>query len=404
MEPLPHTALLPSDAKITLRKPKGERRLNGVRSKRAAPKKGGAGGKGVWGRPGDELRSLRDVFDKGDPNYDSEAEPYALQTYTPANSAEMLIEPLLEQYFASGLATELVDALEDLASTELAELLLSRALLKAFDRKSSERELVSLLISDFHSLHLLSSDAICSVFLDLLRDLKDIQLDTPDISNILARFIARSVADECISPSQLSSLRSDSSLSSLAREVVAHADNLLTMNHGLVRVDNIWGVTGGRKPVKVLTKKIVMLLTEFLSSHDVAEAERCVFELNVPHFHHEIVYEAILLAMQGTEEESQRLIRLLSAFSSSLILTPHQIRKGFQRAFDTLDDLVLDFPNGRKMLQHFSSLAIEAGINVTPPTSPVRESIDSVQDAAEAALARGRKRYASAGDGGEIKA
>lgn len=34
------------------------------------PKKGGAGGKGVWGKPGSEL--LEDIEDVNDPNFDSE--------------------------------------------------------------------------------------------------------------------------------------------------------------------------------------------------------------------------------------------------------------------------------------------------------------------------------------------
>lgn len=34
-----------------------------------------------------------------------------------------------------------------------------------------------------------------------------------------------------------------------------------------------------------------MLLKEYLLSGDVLEAERCLQELEVPHFHHELVYE-----------------------------------------------------------------------------------------------------------------
>lgn len=37
--------------------------------------------------------------------------------------------------------------------------------------------------------------------------------------------------------------------------------------------------------------QMVLLLKEFLSSGDIAEATRCLQELEVPHFHHELVYE-----------------------------------------------------------------------------------------------------------------
>ena len=67
------------------------------------------------------------------------------------------------------------------------------------------------------------------------------------------------------------------------------------MKHGMVRLDNVWGVGGGVRPVKYLIKQIVMLLKEYLYSGDIKEATRCLQELEVPHFHHELVYEVRLL-------------------------------------------------------------------------------------------------------------
>lgn len=63
------------------------------------------------------------------------------------------------------------------------------------------------------------------------------------------------------------------------------------MKHGLVRLDNVWGVGGGLRPVKYLIRQVRLLLQEYLSSGDIQEATRCLLELEVPHFHHELVYE-----------------------------------------------------------------------------------------------------------------
>jgi len=38
---------------------------------------------------------------------------------------------------------------------------------------------------------------------------------------------------------------------------------------------------------------MVMLLKEYLSSGDSEEAIRCLLDLEVPHFHHELVYEVL---------------------------------------------------------------------------------------------------------------
>lgn len=49
------------------------------------------------------------------------------------------------------------------------------------------------------------------------------------------------------------------------------------------------------RPVKSLIRQIQLLLKEYLTSSDLVEAMRCVRELEVPHFHHELVYEVNIL-------------------------------------------------------------------------------------------------------------
>jgi programmed cell death protein 4 len=56
-------------------------------------------------------------------------------------------------------------------------------------------------------------------------------------------------------------------------------------------LDNVWGVAGGLRPVQTITKQMELLLKEYLTSRDIKEAQRCIRALEVPHFHHELVYE-----------------------------------------------------------------------------------------------------------------
>lgn len=46
--------------------------------------------------------------------------------------------------------------------------------------------------------------------------------------------------------------------------------------------------------IKLFILQMNLLLKEYLSSGDISEATRCLKELDVPHFHHELVYEVIL--------------------------------------------------------------------------------------------------------------
>lgn len=39
---------------------------------------------------------------------------------------------------------------------------------------------------------------------------------------------------------------------------------LLKMKHGMVRLDSVWGVAGGRRPVKLLVKKVTVVVVVYL--------------------------------------------------------------------------------------------------------------------------------------------
>ena len=83
-------------------------------------------------------------------------------------------------------------------------------------------------------------------------------------------------------------------------------------------VETCWGTAiGGFTDTSVLTEKVIHLLNfvpvidcikirellkEFLSSGDKDEASKCLRELDVPHFHHELVFEAIMIAMESEDE------------------------------------------------------------------------------------------------------
>ena len=46
----------------------------------------------------------------------------------------------------------------------------------------------------------------------------------------------------------------------LCRQALARADVLLTMKHGMTRLDNVWGVGGGLRPVTSLVNSMGLLL------------------------------------------------------------------------------------------------------------------------------------------------
>ena len=65
----------------------------------------------------------------------------------------------------------------------------------------------------------------------LLKQLPDLQLDTPDASTILGNFMARAIADDCIPPKFLKSYKGNVE-SEEAKNALVKADTLLNMKHG----------------------------------------------------------------------------------------------------------------------------------------------------------------------------
>ena len=64
------------------------------------------------------------------------------------------------------------------------------------------------------------------------------------------------------------------------------------------------------------------LLAEYLTNGDTLEASRCLMELNVPYYHHELVKRALVMAADDSKDhDSPLLLKLLSDLASSGAIT-----------------------------------------------------------------------------------
>jgi len=382
---------------------------------RGLPKKGGAGGKGTWGKLGCELEMP--WMDPNDPNYVSDDEDIEnagdnveglnggkagggavkaktkLKTVVPEMSEEDVtkaVEPLILEYFENNDAMEVLYTLQEMLMNLGSRrwMIVSICIELAMDHKPSHRELTSVLISELY-LKVISQRDIGKAFDHLLHQLPDLILDTPDAPEILGNFLARSIADDCIPPKFLHSYKGHVETSE-AKAALCKADTLLSMKHGLVRLDNVWGVGGGDRPVKYLIKKIVLLLKEYLCSGDIKEATRCLQELEVPHFHHELVYEAVVIVIESMHEKTdEAMCKLLQALFRSFVITIDQMRVGFERVYEFMPDIAIDVPAAYAILERFVIRCRKEGII----TDELVRKMPS----------RGRKRFVSEGDGGRVK-
>ncbi|NXY88278.1 PDCD4 protein, partial [Alcedo cyanopectus] len=172
------------------------------------------------------------------------------------------------------------------------------------------------------------------------------------------------------------------------RAALDRAAVLLSIKRDVNRLDNVWGVGGGQRPVKHLVKEMNLLLREYLLSGEVSEAEHCLRELEVPHFHHELVYEALLMVLEGPGEEPVPvMVTLLQVLWDTGLVTLDQMSRvcggrgegcggitasgggdpalppqGFQRVYGELGDISLDAPLARGLLERLVELCYQRGI------------------------------------------
>ncbi|XP_031655195.1 programmed cell death protein 4-like [Oncorhynchus kisutch] len=152
---------------------------------RGLPKKGGAGGKGVWGPPG-EVYDLEEV-DVKDPNYDEAQENCVYETVVPPleeGAFEKTLTPIVQEYFEHGDTNEVAELLGELNLGSMSSGVPMLAVSLALEAKASHRELTSRLLTDLCG-RVLSRSDVESSFDKLLRELPDLVLDTPGAPQVV---------------------------------------------------------------------------------------------------------------------------------------------------------------------------------------------------------------------------
>jgi hypothetical protein len=307
-------------------------------------------GKGTWGALLDHNQRI--YVDRNDPNYDSEEEPYKLVAAPLAQSLEEYkekIQSLVEEYFSTGDVSGTAMDLQNLGSPQYHHYFVKKLISIALDRHDREKEMSAILLSALYA-DVVQPDQLAKGFSKLLESVDDLALDIPDAVDILAVFLARAVVDDILSPAFLYKSLNVLPEGSQGIAVIHRAERTyLAAPHHAELVERKWG---GSTQITVaeVQAKVVALLKEYVDSGDKAEACRCIWELNMPFFHHEVVKRALILAMEQITAEV-KIWELLQECSEEGLITSSQMAKGFSRLLEQADDLTLDIPHAKDMLE-----------------------------------------------------
>nr|XP_023890027.1 uncharacterized protein LOC112002108 [Quercus suber]XP_023890028.1 uncharacterized protein LOC112002108 [Quercus suber]XP_023890029.1 uncharacterized protein LOC112002108 [Quercus suber]POE64038.1 programmed cell death protein 4 [Quercus suber] len=323
-------------------------------------KKDGAGGKGTWGKLLDTDGESH--LDRNDPNYDSGEEPYQLvgtSVSDPLDDYKKAVASIIEEYFSNGDVELAASDLREQGSSGYLPYFIKRLVSMAMDRHDKEKEMASVLLSALYA-DVISPDQIQDGFFMLLESADDLAVDILDAVDILALFLARAVVDDIIPPAFLNRAKKGLPESSKGVQAIQIADkSYLSAPHHAELVERKWGGST-HITVEEVKKKIADLLREYVESGDTIEACRCIRELGVSFFHHEVVKRALVLAMEIRTAEPL-IFKLLKEAAEEGLISSSQMVKGFSRLADSLDDLALDIPSAKTLFQSLVPKAISEG-------------------------------------------
>ncbi|PWA82638.1 Armadillo-type fold [Artemisia annua] len=258
----------------------------------------------------------------------------------------------------------------------------------AMDRHDKEKEMTSVLLSALYS-DVISSTHIKQGFFMLLESADDLAVDILDAVEILALFIARAVVDDILPPAFVTKAKKSLSESSKGFQALQTAEkSYLSAPHHAELVERRWGGST-HITVEEVKKRISDLLREYAESGDTSEACRCIRQLGVAFFHHEVVKRALVLAMENRAAESL-ILKLLKEASEEGLISSSQMIKGFARLRESLDDLALDIPSAKSL---FESLVQHSVSDGWLDASFVNSPGDRIATEAEADIDEKLRRY-----------
>ncbi|CAK7346711.1 unnamed protein product [Dovyalis caffra] len=324
------------------------------------PKKGGSGGKGTWGG----LLDVDDSYslDANDPNFDS-SEEYDHTTVRKSTTDFLEFKKnatiIVEEYFATDDIVSTANELRELGMSGYHYYFVKKLVSMAMDRDDKEKEMAAILLSALYA-EVIDPPQVYRGFCKLVESADDLIVDIPDTVDVLALFIARAVVDDMLPPAFLKKQMASLPAKSKGVDVLKRAEKgYLAAPHHAEIIERRWGGSM-RKTAADVKADIDNLLLEYVVSGDKKEARRCIKDLKVPFFHHEIVKRAIVMAMERKQAEGM-LLDLLKEASEEGLINSSQISKGFGRTIDAVDDLSLDIPNARGILQSLISKAASEG-------------------------------------------
>eukprot|EP00297_Palpitomonas_bilix_P003993 CAMPEP_0113905956 /NCGR_PEP_ID=MMETSP0780_2-20120614/24405_1 /TAXON_ID=652834 /ORGANISM="Palpitomonas bilix" /LENGTH=746 /DNA_ID=CAMNT_0000900353 /DNA_START=124 /DNA_END=2364 /DNA_ORIENTATION=+ /assembly_acc=CAM_ASM_000599 len=364
------------------------------KKKKKNSKKSLYSGKPVWNKPWAADLAPQEHID-GDPGVSSDEEHEIVLSTEVLLTDDMIqaeeeikafkksVEVAIREYFDSGDLDEVGRCIDDLSVPELNFEVVKRSFSLAIDRKDREKEMSSVLLSYLFGIGIISGTQMVKGFAQTLDAITDLTIDYPSAENALAKFVCRAIIDEILPPSFLDTFShhydgavEEKSQSDVRGVILSKAKLMLGGKFATERFERAWGAAtakmetvsdedglmSGQLPLDALKEEIRKIIDEYFVHLDNAETGRALWNLDCPHFHHEMVKQLISVAIDRKANERAAAPALLSYLGSTGLISHEQIAKGLTRLTDKLDDLMLDAVDAHNVIAAAASQAFAEGV------------------------------------------
>lgn len=298
-------------------------------------KKGGAGGRGTWGNPKDDIKYMNEddhAMDNEDPNYDptdqhEDPGSYQLKAWTPTeerkttfsnnmtdlNAYKRLVKDACKEWLVSHDEGEFIGSITEAKYTLFHQDLPAILVKYSLDKSDAERQLICKMLQTLNKQNIVTAAQMTQGFSKLYHGLDELIVDAPNAKTILSEFVNHGTGAGYVDGTRVAQMESE-------------ALELLDLQ-----------ALGEWK------KKIKSIVKEYFTSNLVDELTSQVKALK-PAFHFEVVKQLVSLSMDLTGTEREKANMALASLVGTAI-SSEQAVKGVTILLGRVEDIYLDVPD-----------------------------------------------------------
>jgi programmed cell death protein 4 len=265
----------------------------------------------------------------------------------------------IKEYFESGDKEEVAQQLIEFNDPGLHNAFVKILVQLAMDRNDREREMASVLICELFQSSVISQEQIEFGFKKIISSAEDMTLDIPEASQYITLFIGRAIVDEVLTPRFLA----DTSYlkdGKMGLGILRAVKSLVSAKHAAERFTSCWHSFPAQES-EVLSKAITDMIKEYCVSKTFDEVIQSLADLAAPHFHHEIIYQALIRILEEPSHE-KTILELLSKLYICGEINTTQADIGYKRLLKEKDDLELDYIGAKQKIAIIGTFFTDIGM------------------------------------------